>query len=350
MPTTRPYTTGQASLDAQIRALVADLAEPHKQALLAEMMTAVYKLGHDQASTGDLKLVNAALKELRYAFKIFKPYRHVPKVALFGSARTPAKEARYRLAVRFAELMVRAGWMIITGAASGLMRAGQEGAGARGSFGLNIRLPFEQEANPIIAKDSKLVNLKYFFTRKLLFLKESKATALFPGGFGTLDEGFESITLAQTGKSEPRPIVLVDVPGGGYWRELTRFFERQMLGGGMVSPEDRSLYRVVESAEAARDEILRFYSTYHSLRFVGSHLVIRLQRRLSDEAVKRLNQEFRDIVASGAIVSQAALPVEVKDQDVPSLPRLVFKFTRQSFGRLRQLVDRINHYGASSGP
>ncbi len=324
--------------------LLGHVSDPLDRRLLTEMVESVYQLGVDQTTTGDLKILNSALKELRHAFKIFRPYRHVRKVAIFGSARTPREDPHYRQAVRTARLLRDAGWLVITGAASGIMQAGHEGAGSEASFGVNIRLPFEQEANPIIAKDPKLMHFKYFFSRKLIFLKESHATMLFPGGFGTLDEGFESLTLVQTGKSEPRPIVLVDVPGGSYWKTMLRFFERQLCDSGMISKEDRSLYRVVTSPEAACDAVVAFYSRYHSIRYVGDETVIRLMTPLSIALMKTLSREFRDILASGEFHRSGPLPDEVEDNDLVDLPRVVFRFNRSSFGRLRQLIDRINSF------
>src|SRR3989338_1667106 len=265
--------------------MLREVGDGFDRRLLAEMMSAVYRLGQDHASTGDLKILNTALKELRYAFKVFRPYRHVRKVATFGSSRVTRRHPAYAQASEFGRRMAKAGWMVITGAASGIMKAGHEGAGRTASFGLNIRLPFEQEANPVIARDQKLINCKYFFTRKLLFLKESHATVLFPGGFGTLDEGFESLTLVQTGKSDPRPIIFVDLPGGRFWQPLIKFFDRQLITGGMVSPEERSIYQVVRSAQDAARVILDFYSTYHSLRYVGEQLVLRLHKPLPQGAV-----------------------------------------------------------------
>ena len=241
-------------------------------------MTTVYKLGQERATTGDLKVLNAALKELRYAFKVFRPYRHVRKVATFGSARLPSDHPVYPVAREFGRLMAKAGWMVITGAASGVMKAGHEGAGRAASFGLNINLPFEQEANPVIAEDEKLIMCKYFFTRKLLFIKESHATALFPGGFGTLDEGFESLTLVQTGKSDPRPIVFVEGPGEPFWKPLLRFVQHEVTREGMISVSDRSVYQVAYSAEEAVEIIQGFYSVYQSLRYVGDRVVLRLKR------------------------------------------------------------------------
>jgi len=311
------------------------------------MMATVYRLGAGHATTGDLKLLNAALKELRYAFSIFRPYRHVRKVATFGSSRLDRHHQAYPMASEFGRLMAKAGWMVITGAASGIMKAGHEGAGRAASIGLNIRLPFEQEANPVIAKDRKLITCKYFFTRKLLFIKESHATALFPGGFGTLDEGFESLTLVQTGKSDPRPIVFVDVPRGTFWRPLLNFFEEQLAGQGMISPEDRSIYQVVRSAKDAAQVILSFYSTYHSLRYVGEQLVLRLQRPLPDSAVARLSQEFRGMLQGGDIRQGGPLPQEADEPALSHLSRLILRFNRREYGRLTQLIHRINALGAS---
>ncbi|MBI3996434.1 MAG: LOG family protein [Candidatus Omnitrophica bacterium] len=341
----RAYTTRNAAVDAQIAKLVAPFTDAFDRKLLAEMVVSAYRLGEDRASTGDLKILNAALKELRYAFNIFRPYRHNRKVAMFGSARLGMDHPAYAMASAFGEQMVRAGWMVITGAASGIMRAGHKGAGREASFGLNIRLPFEQEANDVIAKDPKLINCKYFFTRKLLFIKESHATVLFPGGFGTLDEGFESLTLVQTGKSDPRPIVFVDTPKGSFWTPLLKFFTEQLERGGMISPDDRAIYHVTRSAEEAVQYILHFYSTYHSLRYVGDALAIRLQHPLSEAAVARLTQEFRDLLGSGTIRQGPVLAEERDEPNLQGLSRLILTFNRQNYGRLNRLIHRINDMG-----
>ena len=345
----QPYTTHNASIDTQIAALVSSFSDALDRRLLTEMMVSVYRLGEDSSSTGDLKILNATLKELRYAFKVFRPYRGARKVAMFGSARLTGEHPAYALAEEFGERMACAGWFVITGAASGIMKAGHEGAGRKASFGLNIRLPFEQEANAIIAKDPKLITCKYFFTRKLLFIKESHATVLFPGGFGTLDEGFESLTLVQTGKSDPRPIVFIDTPRGHFWDPLLRFFQQQLMRGGMISPSDRSLYQVAHSAEEAVRQILQFYSVYHSLRYVGDQLVIRLQRPLPAVATVTLTGEFRDLLSSGTIRQAASLPEEVDEPLLKDLPRLILRFNRQQFGRLVDLIHRINALGAADG-
>ncbi len=338
----RTYTTHNAEADAKIAELLRSVTDTTDRRLLTEMMVSVYRLGDDRSSTGDLKILNAALKELRYAFKVFRPYRARRKVAMFGSARLLSKHPAYPLAKEFGRLMAKAGWMVITGAASGIMKAGHEGAGREASFGLNIRLPFEQAANPVIAEDTKLVNCKYFFTRKLLFIKESHATALFAGGFGTLDEGFESITLAQTGKSDPRPIVFVDAPGGHFWKPLLRFFDRQLIEGGMVSESERSIYDLVYSAEDAAQKILQFYAVYHSLRYVGDHLVLRLQRPLPQRTVLGLAREFRDLLRPKPIRQGPALAEEADEPQLAHLPRLILPFNRTNYGRLTQLIRRIN--------
>lgn len=339
------YSTGDAAIDTKIGELVRLLGDDFDRTLLAELVTSVYRLGHDQASTGDLKVLNSALKELRYAFKIFRPYRQTRKVAMFGSARMAAEHPAYAMAQEFGRRMAQAGWMVITGAASGIMKAGHEGAGREASFGLNIRLPFEQEANPVIAGDEKLITCKYFFTRKLLFIKESHATVLLPGGFGTLDEGFESLTLVQTGKSDPRPIVFVDEPNGTFWEPMMEFLNRQLAQHGMISSSDRSLYRLAHSAEEATQMILRFYAVYHSLRYVGDRVVLRLQRSLPETRVQQLAQQFHDIIVTGTMTQTTALPEEADEPELNALPRLVFEFNRRDYGRLTECIDRMNDLG-----
>ena len=344
MPESRPraYSTHNAAVDSQIAQLLHEVVDPLDRRLLTEMMVSVYRFGAEQSATGDLKILNAALKELRYAFKVFRPYRAVRKVAMFGSARVPRSHPAYPVAKTFGRLMAKAGWMVITGAASGIMKAGHEGAGTEASFGLNIRLPFEQAANPVIATDVKLINCKYFFTRKLIFIKESHATALFAGGFGTLDEGFESITLAQTGKSDPRPIVFVDTPRGTFWKPLLRFFDQQLIRGGMVSPSEHAIYQVAHSAEEAAEHILRFYTVYHSLRYVGDLLAIRLQRPLPEGSVSVLAREFRDLLKPGEMRQGSRLSEEADEPELAHLPRLILPFNRQHYGRLTELIYRIN--------
>jgi uncharacterized protein (TIGR00730 family) len=300
------------------------------------------KLLGDQTSRGDLKILSRTLLELRYAFKVFAPYRHVRKITVFGSARTAPQQPAYQQAFDFGRAMAARDWMVITGAAAGIMEAGHAGAGRDHSMGLNILLPFEQSANPIIAGDSKLVYMKYFFTRKLMFVKESDAFCLMPGGFGTLDEGLEVLTLLQTGKHDMMPVVLLDEPGGDYWKVFDDFVHRQLLNRGMIGPEDLSLYHLTDRVEDAVDEILKFYRVYHSMRYVRTHLVFRLQQPLDEEQLETLNERFRDILLGGQFRLSDPLPEEREEKHLAELPRLVFQFNRHDFGRLRQLIDCIN--------
>jgi uncharacterized protein (TIGR00730 family) len=313
-----------------------------KTDLIPEILNTALKLIEDGTTRGDLKIINSALKELRYSFKIFSPYRNVRKISIFGSARTHEEEPEYKMAKEFAGLLAKAGWMTITGAASGIMKAGHEGAGRDRSFGVNIRLPFEQRANIFIENDPKLINFKYFFTRKLIFIKESDAIALFPGGFGTHDEGFEALTLVQTGKCPPRPIVMVAPPKNPYWKEWEQFIQEHLLKKRLISPEDLNLFKITDSAETAAQEVLGFYKIYHSSRFVGEEFVMRLNKAISDETIEKLNKEFADLSEDGKIISSSATPEESNEPELIDLPRLIFHFNCRDWGRLRQMIDFIN--------
>jgi uncharacterized protein (TIGR00730 family) len=310
--------------------------------LIGTIKESADKLAADHTSRGDLKIISRTLRELRYAFKVFSPYRHSRKVTVFGSARTPPGQPAYDQAVAFGRAMAERGWFVITGAASGIMEACHVGAGREQSMGLNILLPFEQSVNRIIAGDRKLVYMKYFFTRKLMFVKESDAFCLMPGGFGTLDEGLEVLTLLQTGKHDMMPVVLLDQPGGDYWAAFDQFVRRQLLGRGMIGEEDLSLYRLTDRVEDAVDEILRFYRVYHSMRYVRNHLVFRLQRPLSEALLAEIDGRFRDILTEGRFTLGAPLDEEREESDLAAMPRLIFRFNRRDYGRLRQLIDCIN--------
>jgi uncharacterized protein (TIGR00730 family) len=310
--------------------------------LIQQLQTTVQQLAADNASIADLKIAAGALREMREGFKLFAPYRNVRKVSTFGSARVQQGDPVFRLAEEFARRIADQGFMVITGAGGGIMEACQRGAGRERSFGVNIRLPFEQRANSIISGDPKLMSFRYFFTRKLFFLKEADAVVLFPGGFGTHDEAFETLTLLQTGKTRPVPLVFLDQPRGTYWTTWRRYVEDHMLRRGMIDRTDFALFRVTDSIEEAVNEILRFYQVYHSSRYVRELLVIRLQRPLPEDFVRSLNREFADIVVRGRIEQRSALPVEKDEPEIASLPRLVFEFDRLHFGRLRELIDAIN--------
>jgi uncharacterized protein (TIGR00730 family) len=313
--------------------------------LVQQLKETADKLIRDQANRGDVKLLSTALKELRYAFKVFAPYRNRRKVTVFGSARLPPEHPAYRQAVEFGRRISHAGYMVITGAASGIMEAGHVGAGRENSIGVNILLPFEQDANAVIAGDAKLMHLKYFFTRKLLFVKESDAVALFPGGFGTQDEGFEVLTLVQTGKSHMFPIVMVDEPGGDYWRLWQRYLEDVLLKRGLISPDDLALFKITDSVDEAVREVVNFYRVFHSMRYVQDQLVLRLQHALSETVLERMRRDFADILEGGTFEMRAALPAEANDAHLASLPRLCFRFDRRSLGRLRILINMINEHG-----
>ncbi|MGE5190107.1 MAG: TIGR00730 family Rossman fold protein [Gemmatimonadota bacterium] len=310
--------------------------------LIAEMHRTVDRLSADGADRGDIKLLARAMREMRHSFRVFAGLRSYRKVTVFGSARCAPGSPSYRQAVAFGREMARRGWMVVTGGGSGIMEAAHLGAGEDLSMGINILLPFEQPPNRVVAGGANLVHVKYFFTRKLLFVKEADGVALFPGGFGTLDESFEVLTLVQTGKSRPIPIVLVDEPGGNYWRKWLAFVEEEILRRGLVSPEDLALFRVTDDAGSAAAEITGFYRVFHSARSVGKDLVIRLARPISDAALARIRQEFADILASGTFRLGGGLPGETDEPDLARLPRLVFRFDRKSFGRLRLLIDALN--------
>jgi uncharacterized protein (TIGR00730 family) len=316
--------------------------------LIAQIKESADKLAADQPSRGDLKILSRTMRELRYAFKVFSPYRSRRKVTVFGSARTRPDKPAYEQAVHFGRAMAENGWLVVTGAASGIMEAGHVGAGRENSMGLNIMLPFEQSSNPIIAGDSKLVHMKYFFTRKLMFVKECDAVVLFPGGFGTLDEGLEVLTLLQTGKRDMVPIVFLDAPGGKFWQPFIEFIHNRLLADGMISPEDLSLYKVTDSVEAAVGEILQFFHVYHSMRYVKNKLVFRLTDAISPKLLAEINEHFRDILVEGEFTTGGPLKDERDEPALIALPRLIFQFNRRSLGRLRQLIDAVNR-GSISG-
>jgi uncharacterized protein (TIGR00730 family) len=310
--------------------------------LVQQIKETADKLVRDHASRGDIKLLSTALKELRYSFKVFSAFRESRKVTVFGSARTKPDHPCYQQAVEFGRRMAERGYMVITGAAAGIMEAGHVGAGRDKSIGINIMLPFEQSANPIITGDAKLMHLKYFFTRKLLFVKECDGIALFPGGFGTLDEGFEVLTLVQTGKSHLFPIVMVDEPGGSYWKRWEQFIKDCLWKPGLISPADLSLFKITDSVEEAVEEVQTFYRVYHSMRYVKGELVLRLQKELSESLLAGLNKDFGDIVERGEISASGPLTVEANEPNLQHLPRLRLWFDRKNLGRLRQMIDVIN--------
>jgi len=337
------YSTGNEALDNKISELAKEFASGENSDIVREIITTSFRLLNPKISRLDLKIINSSLKEIHDAFVLFSNYRNVKKVSIFGSARTPKENENYKITVEFAKKIAQLGYMVITGAGPGIMQAANEGAGSDKSFGVSIRLPFEYDPNPFTAKD-KTLKFKYFFARKLAFAKETNAIVLCHGGVGTLDEGFELLTLLQTGKSNPLPVVMLEPPGGSYWKSLDKFIRTEMLSNGLISEEDLSLYKIVYSADEAVSEIKTFYNNYHSIRFVGDFLSIRVQRSIPQAAVNELNKKFRNIIVSGEIFQSKALEEERNDSDVFELPRIVFNFNKRNYGTLRKLIDELNKY------
>ena len=329
-------------LDAHIATYLDAIGATANRDQLAKLLGTVADLAHDDTDRLDLKITTTAIAEMRKAFNVFAPYRANPKVTIFGSARTLPEDPLYEQTKQVAADLAAAGWMVITGGGPGIMAAGLEGAGREMSFGINIRLPFEQGANEFITADPKLVEMKYFFTRKLMLMKESDGFIVMPGGFGTLDETFELLTLIQTGKAEPSPIVLLEVEGGTYWQEFEQFVRHEIGSRGLISDDDCVLYRITDDAQTAVDEITGFYRNYHSRRFVGDVLVVRLRAEPTDEEIEALNAEFGDIVSKGRIERTKPLAPEVSGRDHLDMSRISLRFDRMHHGRLRSLIDALN--------
>lgn len=335
-----PYSSGDSEIDERLRDLVQGY-DPQDAQLVFEMMATALRLARDPISRLDRKIANTALKEMRYAFSVFAPYRDTRKVTIFGSARTSKGDPEYEIARHFSKEIADRDWMVVTGAGPGIMEAGHEGAGGARSFGVNIILPFEAKANPFIAGDPKLINFKYFFTRKLMFIKESDAFVLLPGGFGTLDEAFELLTLIQTGKSDLHPIIMLDIPGGTYWKSFDRYVREELLGHGYISEMDLGLFRYTDNVDEAVEEIFRFYRVYHSQRYVRDHLVLRLKKQPTSAHLTELSKEFADVLMS-PIREVEPSAGEIRDRDFVELPRIALDCDYLMAGRLRQLVDRLN--------
>jgi uncharacterized protein (TIGR00730 family) len=325
-----------------------ELAAGGDRRLAQQLLESALGLVADRPDALDLKIAAAAMSEMREAFAVFAPFRDVPKVTVFGSARTRTDDPLYTQANLIAAQLAARGWMVVTGAGPGIMQAAMEGAGREHSIGVSIRLPFEQGANPVIAGDDKAVSMKYFFTRKLMLVKESRAFVCLPGGFGTLDETFELLTLTQTGKGVPVPIVFLDTAGDTFWNEVDDFVRKQIVSRNLVNSIDRGLYFVTDSSDEACREIERFYANYDSIRYIGSTAVVRLRHEPTDSQIAELNARFGPDselqVADGPIERSRPLPVEVRQADKVELPRLRFDFTGHRYGTLRALIDAVNTF------
>jgi len=337
--------TGVPEIEAKIADLLQAWGVEDDHGYYHEMIVTALKFSKDHPRERDARQFSRTMKEMRSALNVFTPYRSVRKISIFGSARTPSSRPEFQGAREFAKLMVENGYMVITGGGDGIMGAAQAGAGREKSFALNIELPWEQEPNPTIAGDKKLITFKYFFTRKLNFIKHSDALAVFPGGFGTMDESFETMTLIQTGKAPIVPIVFIDAPGGNFWRTFVQYLREHLLLDRLISPEDFNLFKVTDSLEDAKNEVLNFYRNFHSYRYIRDLCVIRLQREVPPGALQELKEDFKDIlVGSDPLCMDCALPEELAEPELDHLPRLCLTFNRYGYGRLRQLIDRLNHF------
>jgi hypothetical protein len=338
------FTRSNGEIDELIDDIVR-MAGVHHPGVIREMIITALKAGQETDYLADLKLMGTTMKEMRYTNKIFGPFRHRRKVTIFGSARTAPDEPIYRKCVTFSRLLAERGYMVITGGGPGIMQAGNEGAGAQNSFAVNIRLPFEQETNPVMSASRNVITYKYFFNRKVAFLKEAQAVALFPGGFGTLDEAMEALTLVQTGKNPPIPVVLIDDDDGDYWENWFQFLRKTLLKRGLISGEDFSLFTMTRDPLEAVEVIESFYRVYHSCRFVGHTLVIRLNRALSPEQAQTLESEFIEIIEPGSSLKLSGpLPEEQDQPDLLHLPRLTFEFNRRNYGLLEAFIRRISEF------
>jgi len=340
--TPKEYEIGDKTADDLINELAKRSGSVKTEHLLHEILTTAVKLGMESRDTGDLKLANNALKELRYSFKIFSPYRNIKKVIIFGSARSPKTSAEYKMAEEFARKLTEKGYMIVTGGGPGVMEAGNKGAEAGKEFALNIRLPFEQKPNPYIDEKDKIINYKYFFTRKLFFVKETDATALFPGGFGTHDEGFEMLTLIQTGKSKPRPIVLMEPKGSKYWDAWRRYVTDHLLKNGFIDAEDLKLFRIAKTVDEAIKYIENYHRVYHSIRYVSGMTVMRLNKDISAKTLALINKKFKDILKGGEIRRSPPTNKEAQEGEYLDLPRIVMKFNMHDYGRLYEMIHVLN--------
>ena len=338
----------EKSPDPELRGRIEELIKfkggGANEAEVADIIDNALKILTDVQDTGDVRVIQTALRELRYAFRIFAPYAHRRKVTIFGSARTAPNRPEYQQAAEFGKKIAACGFMVITGAGPGIMQAGHEGAGPENSFGVNIRLPWEHSANPVIAEDKKLITFKYFFTRKLIFIRHSDAIVLFPGGFGTMDEGYEAITLMQTGKSQLMPLVLVDKPGGTYWKTWDKNVREHLLRDKLISPDDLNLYQITDNADEAVKIISRFYRNFYSTRFVKDQFIIRMRNAPSPTALAGLNEDFADIIQEGKMALINPTPEEVADNDHLDLARIAFNFNRRDYGRFRQMIDVLNAF------
>lgn len=340
------FSRSNEQIDQMIRRLIEVSGGVHHEEIIREMLLATLKIGQEVDYPADVKLINSTLREMRYTAKVFSPYRTRKKVTIFGSARTERQDEMYRKCVSFGKLLAENGYMVITGGGGGIMQAGNEGAGSENSFAVNIRLPFEQKPNPVMYRNPRLITYKYFFNRKVAFVKEADAIVVFPGGFGTLDEAMEVFTLVQTGKTSPKPLILLD-DSGGYWEQFFDFVKQSLLVKGFISGEDFSLFTITKDVREAFGVIETFYRIYHSLRFIENRLVIRLNRQLSGSEIATLSEEFPELIREGDLIRCCGMfPEEADQPDLAHLPRITMLFDHHHYGLLIAFINRINTFAA----
>jgi len=331
-------------IDQIIRSLIEASGGVCHPKIIGEMLLSTLKIGQEVDYLADLKLINSTLREMRYTAKVFGPYRKRKKVTIFGSARTEQHDEMYRKCVTFSHLLAENGYMVITGGGGGIMQAGNEGAGSENSFAVNIRLPFEQKPNRVMYRNPRLMTYKYFFNRKVAFVKEADAIVVFPGGFGTLDEAMEVFTLIQTGKTSPKPLILLD-DRGGYWEQFFDFVKQSLLVNGFISGEDFSLFTITKNVEDAFEVIETFYKTYNSLRFIENRLVIRLNKNISESDIATLSEEFPELIREGdQIRCCGSFPEESDEPDRADLPRITMLFDHHHYGLLIAFINRLNTF------
>jgi uncharacterized protein (TIGR00730 family) len=338
------FSRSNERIDQILKHLIEVSGGVHHPEIIRDMLLSTLKIGQEVDYPADLKLISRTLREMRYTAKVFGPYRNRKKVTIFGSARTGQHEEMYQKCVRFSRILAENGYMVITGGGPGIMQAGNEGAGSDNSFAVNIRLPFEQKPNPIMYRNPRLVTYKYFFNRKVAFVKEADAIVVFPGGFGTLDEAMEVFTLVQTGKTSPKPLIMLD-DNDGYWEQFFDFVKQSLLVKGFISGEDFSLFNITRSEQEALEVIETFYRTYHSLRFIENRLVIRLNKKISEDQIATLTEEFPEMILEGDQISCCdRFPEEIDEPDLAHLPRITMLFDHHHYGLLIAFINRINTF------
>ena len=332
-------------LNEEIEKLVVEFGGKTEPGYVTQMIKSALEISKSDVSSLDAKIAASALREMQQAFKMMAPFRDRKKVTIFGSARTSKGDPLFDRTAQISREFAERGWMVVTGAGPGIMEAGMVGAGRENSIGVSIRLPFETAANEVIQGDTKFVSMRYFFTRKLMLVKESHAFICMPGGFGTLDEMFELLTLIQTGKGLPVPLLLMDLEDDPFWESISQLIQDQLLPRGLISSDDLAFFDVCHSPSDAWKIVETFYSNYRSMRFFGETLVLRLNREVSDGLISSLGDHFGMLCVDGGFSRVDARAEEIRDLDDLDAHRIAFKFARRHYGHLRMLINHLNQFG-----